>query len=327
MYHNRAIEHCPLQAYASALLFSPKLSLIRRLFQHEEPQWINIKPAMGDNWSACLQTLEGHSDSVSSVAFSHDSTRLASASDDRTVKIWDASSGACLQTLKGHVSHVMSVAFSHDSTRLASASSNRIVKIWDASSGACLQTLKDHSKSISSVAFSHNSTRLASSSDDSTVKIWDVSSGACLQTLRGHIRSVNSVAFSYDATQLASASADRTVKIWDASSSACLQTLNVSTELRNISFDITSLYLYTEIGAITIGGIPIVLSSTRTVTEPQIPAYQGLALSSDNAWITHNSKDLVWLPSEFRPSCSAVLGNIIGVGVGTGRVWICKSLV
>ncbi len=99
MYHKWAIENSPLQAYASALLFSPARSLIRGLFEDEEPQWITIKPAMRDEWSACLQTLEGHSNSVNSVAFSHDSARLASASYDKTVKIWDASSGECLQTL------------------------------------------------------------------------------------------------------------------------------------------------------------------------------------------------------------------------------------
>ena len=48
-----------------------------------------IKPGMSDGWSACLQTLEGHSGCVSSVAFSHDSAKLASASSDGTVKIWD----------------------------------------------------------------------------------------------------------------------------------------------------------------------------------------------------------------------------------------------
>ncbi|KAF2678860.1 hypothetical protein K458DRAFT_282421, partial [Lentithecium fluviatile CBS 122367] len=97
--HKVAIENSPLQAYASAFLFSPTCSVIRSLFREEEPQWITIGPTIGDGWSACLQTLEGHSGAVMSVAFSHDSTRLASASYDNTVKVWDVHSGACLQTL------------------------------------------------------------------------------------------------------------------------------------------------------------------------------------------------------------------------------------
>jgi WD40 repeat protein len=151
MYHRGAIESYPLQVYASALLFSPTKSLIRRLFQHEEPKGITIKPSMSDEWSACLQTLEGHSEKVTSVVFSHDSARLASASGDGTVKIWDASSGACLHTLKGHSDWVRSVVFSHDSARLVSASDDRTIKIWDASSGECLQTLKGHIYSINLV--------------------------------------------------------------------------------------------------------------------------------------------------------------------------------
>jgi WD40 repeat protein len=192
MYHKGAIEGYPLQTYASALLFSPTGSLIRQLFQHEEPEAISIRPALSDRWSACLQTLEGRSDYVNSVAFSHDSMRLALASHDRTVRIWDASSGACLQTLEGHSSYVSSVAFSHDSMRLASASHDRTIRIWEASSGACLQTLEGHSSQVNSVAFSHDSMRLASASYDRTVRIWDASSGACLQTLEGHSGYVSS---------------------------------------------------------------------------------------------------------------------------------------
>ena len=272
MYHKRGIESSPLQAYGSALLFSPTGSLTRRLFKHEEPEYITVRPAMGDSWSACLQTLEGHSGGVISVAFSHDSTRLASASDDSTVKIWDASSGECLSTLKGHSGRVRSVAFSHDSTRLASASDDGTVKIWDASSGERLSTFKGHSGYVNSVAFSHDSTRLASASDDNTVKIWDASSGECLSTLR------------------------------------------IGLALVNISFDTTGTCLHTEIGTIMIG-----TNSVSTTT----PRYQHAALSPDRAWLTYDSKYLVWLPSEYRPSCSAVLGSKIGIGVGSGKVWMC----
>src|ERR1700722_6784646 len=172
MSHKQAIEMNPLQAYASALVFSPARSLIKSLFRHEEPSWISIYPPMPAEWSACLQTLEGHSSFVRSVAFWHDSTRLASASLDNTVKIWDASSGVCLQTLAGHSDHVHSAAFSHDSTQLASASDDKTIKIWDTSSAACLQTLAGHSNNVYSVAFSHDSTKLASASRDCTVKIW-----------------------------------------------------------------------------------------------------------------------------------------------------------
>jgi WD40 repeat protein len=138
------IENSPLQTYAPALVFSPARSQIRRFFVEEAPKWITIKPPVVDKWTACLKTLEGHSKRVSSVAFSHDATRLASASYDWTVKIWDASNGECLKTLEGHSSVVSSVAFSPYTTRLASASNDSTVKIWNTSSGECLQALKGH---------------------------------------------------------------------------------------------------------------------------------------------------------------------------------------
>src|SRR2546421_6944222 len=83
---------------------------------------------------ACLKTIEGHSRSVRSVAFSHDGTRVVSGSDDETVKIWDASSGACLKTLEAHSTCISSIAFSHDDTRVVSGSVDKTVKIWDAGS-------------------------------------------------------------------------------------------------------------------------------------------------------------------------------------------------
>jgi len=197
------------------------------------------------------------------------------------------------------------------------------VRIWDASSGACLQTLEGHSSWVSSVAFSHDSTCLASASDDCTVKIWDVSSGACLQTLEGHSDEVSSVAFSHDSTCLASASDDGTVKIWDASSGACLQTLKVGKTLFDISFNAADSCLHTEISTINIGASsPSYTTLNRA--EPQDPRYQGGGLSSDGVWIIYGSEKLVWLPSEYRPSCSAVSASTVGIGSGSGKVWMCS---
>ncbi|WPJ66902.1 hypothetical protein SMAC4_14095 [Sordaria macrospora] len=146
------IEQAPLQAYISALVFAPSRSLIKRNFKGEEPEWIQTKPAVELDWNACLQTLEGHSGSVRSVAFSPDGQRLASGSGDKTIKIWDPASGSCLQTLEGHSRDVRSVAFSPDGQRLASGSGDKTIKIWDPASGSCLQTIPT-TTSITDISF------------------------------------------------------------------------------------------------------------------------------------------------------------------------------
>jgi WD40 repeat protein len=104
LYNTGVIENSPLQVYVSALVFSPTMSRIKTLFQDQQPRWISTSPLVEENWSPCLQTLEGHTGSVYSVALSPNSRWLASASRDETMRIWDAETGALQQTLKGHTS-------------------------------------------------------------------------------------------------------------------------------------------------------------------------------------------------------------------------------
>jgi WD40 repeat protein len=255
-------------------VFAPIGSLVKQNFKTEKPDWISTEPVVEVEWNACLQTLEGHGHSVSSVAYSPDSQRLASGSADKTIKIWDAASGQCLQTLQGHSGSVWSVAFSPDGQRLASGSA------------------------------------------DKTIKIWDAASGRCLQTLQGHGGSVWSVAFSPDGQQLASGSADKTIKIWDAASWQCFKTLNIGTSVAHILFDHTGRYLITDAGR-----IEVPTGTTENAIRLDDLVKQGYGLGQDKSWITCNGKNVLWLPPEYRPSCSAVQGRMISIGCSSGRVF------
>ena len=173
----------------------------------------------------------GHTGAINSAAFSPDGSKIVTASDDNTAKIWDAESFELLGTLEGHIGPINSAAFSHDGKMVVTASWDKTAKIWNAESLALLGTFIGHTRLVNSAAFDDDSKRVITASSDRTVKIWCVESFALLGTLKGHADCVNSALFDRDGKRIVTASDDGTAKIWDAETFEELGTMKGHTNL------------------------------------------------------------------------------------------------
>ncbi|MGB3203383.1 MAG: caspase family protein [Crinalium sp.] len=175
--------------------------------------------------------LNGHTDGIVSVAYSPDNQLIASASIDKTVKIW-TNRGLLLKTLRGHTEAVYSVSFSPDSKILASAGVDKTIKLWNVSDGRLLKTITGHNQAVNSVTFSPDGKIIASASADETIKLWNVSDGKLLR-ISGHNAGVISIGFSPDGNNIASASEDKTIKLWKVSDGKLQKTLSGHTNWVN----------------------------------------------------------------------------------------------
>lgn len=157
--------------------------------------------------------LEGHQDFVMQVRFSSDGKTIATASFDKTAKIWSVD-GKKLFTLQGHTEPVVDVSFSPDNQTIATASKDGTAKLWNRE-GKFILTLTGHKGTVWGVNFSPDGQTIATTGEDRTVKLWQLD-GRLLKTLEGHTERVYNVSFSRDGSKIATASKDKTIKLWNA---------------------------------------------------------------------------------------------------------------
>jgi len=177
-----------------------------------------------------VRTLRGHTDAIGRIAWSPDGMILASPSNDKTIRLWDAKTGECLRILKGHEMGPHCVSFKLLGDILASASPDQTVRLWDTASGRLLRSLREHKHWVHTTAFDPRGSMLASAGFDESVKMWEAKTGKLLRTLELPGERVLSLSFDSVGNILASGSSivgstshSGSITLWNVDSGSIVQ--------------------------------------------------------------------------------------------------------
>jgi hypothetical protein len=161
-----------------------------------------------------IRSFTGHQNAVNEVSFSPDGKRLVSASWDRTVRLWDVTTGKCIKVLKGHLTNVNAVSFGPDGNTIVSASDDGMVRVCDGNSGEFIANM-NMAMGITCAALTPDGKYIAGGCLDGKIRIMELQTEKTVKTYEGHTKALTKLEFSANGERMASASEDMSIRIWD----------------------------------------------------------------------------------------------------------------
>ncbi|KAL3617649.1 Transcription initiation factor TFIID subunit 5 [Castilleja foliolosa] len=221
--HSGPIHSATFSPFGDYILSSSSDSTIRLWSTKFNANLVCYKGHNYPVWDVQFVTLAYNSSlGIYPMQFSPVGHYFASASHDRTARIWSMDRIQPLRVMAGHLADVDCVQWHANCNYIATGSSDKTVRLWDVQSGECVRIFIGHRSMILSLAMSPDGRYMASGDEDGKIMMWDLSSGRCVSPLVGHSSCVWSLSFSCEGSLLASGSADCTVKIWDVATSSKL---------------------------------------------------------------------------------------------------------